>query len=103
MFSSLMDRINYRVRHMYIPPWPSLNPVQLFVPDVERPMPFPLNVEGNRYFYVARNGIYHLFRSLGFGKGDTVLVPDYHHGNEIYAIRASGATLRFYPIQRDLT
>jgi dTDP-4-amino-4,6-dideoxygalactose transaminase len=29
-------------------------------------------------------------------------VPSYHHGNEIRAIRAAGARLRFYPIRRDL-
>ena len=86
---------------MYIPPWPSLNPSTFLRRESERSLPFPLNVSGNQYFYVARNGIYHLFRELGFGNGDTVLVPDYHHGNEIYAIRASGATLRFYPVQRD--
>jgi dTDP-4-amino-4,6-dideoxygalactose transaminase len=31
-----------------------------------------------------------------------VLVPSYHHGNEIRAMRAAGATLRFYPVGKDL-
>jgi dTDP-4-amino-4,6-dideoxygalactose transaminase len=29
-------------------------------------------------------------------------VPDYHHGNEIYAIRAAGANLRYYPVKQNL-
>jgi len=87
---------------MYIPAWPSLNPAHFVQPEEHAKAPFPLNITGNNYFYVARNGIYHLFRSLGFDKGGTVLVPDYHHGNEIYAIRAAGARLRYYPVRKNL-
>jgi dTDP-4-amino-4,6-dideoxygalactose transaminase len=54
------------------------------------------------FFYRARNAIYHLFRALRWAPGETVLVPDYHSGNEVQAIRAAGATVRFYPIRRDL-
>jgi dTDP-4-amino-4,6-dideoxygalactose transaminase len=31
-----------------------------------------------------------------------VLVPDYHHGNEIFALKAAGAQLRYYPIKKNL-
>jgi dTDP-4-amino-4,6-dideoxygalactose transaminase len=51
---------------------------------------------------VARSGIYHLFRALEFKKGEIVLVPDYHSGNEVSAIRAAGATIVYYPILRNL-
>jgi dTDP-4-amino-4,6-dideoxygalactose transaminase len=51
---------------------------------------------------VARSGIYHLFRALHFKKGEIVLVPDYHSGNEVSAIRAAGASIVFYPILRNL-
>jgi dTDP-4-amino-4,6-dideoxygalactose transaminase len=51
---------------------------------------------------VARSGIYHLFRALQFQKEDIVLVPDYHSGNEVSAIRAAGATIVYYPILRNL-
>jgi dTDP-4-amino-4,6-dideoxygalactose transaminase len=51
---------------------------------------------------VARSGIYHLFRALRFKKGDIVLVPDYHSGNEVSAIRAAGASIVYYPILRNL-
>jgi hypothetical protein len=65
-------------------------------------LPFPLNCASKTYFYVARSGIYHLARALGLDKGGMVLVPDYHHGNEIYALRAAGARLRYYPIKKNL-
>ncbi len=41
-------------------------------------------------------------RSLRFGTGDVVLAPDYHHGNEILAMKAAGVKIRYYPIQKDL-
>lgn len=31
-----------------------------------------------------------------------VLAPDYHHGNEIFALRAAGVRIRYVPVQRDL-
>jgi dTDP-4-amino-4,6-dideoxygalactose transaminase len=63
---------------------------------------FPMSASAHMYFHRARNAIYHLFRSLGLGPGETVLVPDYHNGNEVQAIRAAGATVRFYRIGRNL-
>jgi dTDP-4-amino-4,6-dideoxygalactose transaminase len=35
------------------------------------------------------------------GPGDVVLAPDYHHGNEILAMKAAGVKLRYYPIQKN--
>ena len=32
-------------------------------------MPYPLNTAQALSFYVARSGIYHLFRALGFKQG----------------------------------
>ena len=87
---------------MYIPAWPSLSPAYFVQSEKQGLPPFPLNGVRSTFFYVARNGIYHLFRSLGLKPTEIVLVPDYHHGNEIYAIRAAGATLRYYPIKDDL-
>lgn len=83
---------------MYIPPWPCPTASQFRGED--SPSPFPTN--DARYFYVARNGIYHLFRSLAFRPDEEVLVPNYHSGNETSAIRAAGATMRFYPIHHNL-
>jgi dTDP-4-amino-4,6-dideoxygalactose transaminase len=87
---------------MYVSSWPGLT-LRVFRPShSDRTVPFPLN-SGNRLaFCVARSGIYHLFRALHFKKGEIVLVPDYHSGNEVSAIRAAGATIVFYPILRNL-
>lgn len=87
---------------MYIPAWPSLSPAYFVKSSVADGLPFPLCSESNAYFYVARSGIYHLSRSLGLDKGGVILVPDYHHGNEIFALKAAGAKLRFYAVKKNL-
>ena len=87
---------------MYVPAWPSLNPALFLRSRIDQEPPFPLDHPDSTYYYVARNGIYHLFRRLALGPDEVVLAPDYHHGNEIRAIRAAGATIRYYPVQRTL-
>ena len=65
---------------------------------------FPFNVPHRLPFYRARNAIYHLFRALiDTNPGLTVLAPDYNSGNEILAMRAAGANLRYCPVRRDMT
>jgi dTDP-4-amino-4,6-dideoxygalactose transaminase len=65
---------------------------------------FPFNVPHRLPFYRARNAIYHLFRALlETNPGLTVLAPDYNSGNEILAMRAAGANLRYCPVGRDMT
>ena len=65
---------------------------------------FPFNVPHRLPFYRARNAIYHLFRALiETNPGLTVLAPDYNSGNEILAMRAAGASIRYCPVRRDLT
>src|ERR1051326_607646 len=99
---------------MYISAWPVLNPASVFK-RAGAPIPFPLGSSSSAYFYVARNGIYHLMKSLvsdvGVPAGSKgaapkrepgVLVPDYHHGNEIYALKAAGTKLRYYPVKKNL-
>src|SRR5687767_4917767 len=64
---------------------------------------FPFNVPHRLSFYRARNAIYHLFRALlETNPGLTVLAPDYNSGNEILAMRAAGAALRYCPVRRDM-
>lgn len=87
---------------MYVPAWPGLSPRNFFTSGAPKELPFPFNAANKTYFYVARNGIYHLFRALRLQKGETVLVPDYHSGVEVWAIRAAGASVRYYHIGRDL-
>jgi dTDP-4-amino-4,6-dideoxygalactose transaminase len=84
----------------FVPAWPVLGPRELFGATVPGgALPFPLGRADARRFYVARGAIYQLFRAL---RGGTVLVPSYHHGNEVRAIRAAGATIRFYPVDRQM-
>jgi dTDP-4-amino-4,6-dideoxygalactose transaminase len=87
---------------MYISAWPSLNLPNLMEWHDFQAIPFPLGCSSSTYFYVARNGIYHLMRSLESDRRQIVLAPDYHHGNEIYAMKAAGMKLRYYPVKRDL-
>jgi hypothetical protein len=87
---------------MYIPAWPVLNPASVFKRSAAPQIPFPIESSNSAYFYVARNGIYHLIRSLARHAEPIVLAPDYHHGNEIYALKAAGAKLRYYPVKKNL-
>jgi len=87
---------------MYISSWPGLTPFEFLQSHSDGNLPYPLNAANRLAFCVARSGIYHLFRALAFKKGDIVLVPDYHSGNEVSAIRAAGATIVYYPILRNL-
>ena len=87
---------------MHIPSWPCLTSSQLHFGEDLRQLPFPLQAANRKYFYVARNGIYHIFRALGLANQENVLVPNYHSGNETSAMRAAGVNIRFYPILRDL-
>jgi dTDP-4-amino-4,6-dideoxygalactose transaminase len=53
-------------------------------------------------FYRARNAIYHLFKVLKSRNEQlTVLMPDYNSGNEVLALEAAGATIRYYPVGPD--
>src|SRR2546428_1353736 len=91
-----------QVKAMYLPAWPGLGLREVLAPRAAGPLPFPLRSPDSVRGFAARYLIYHLFRALGFGEGGTVLVPDYHHGNEVRAIRAAGASIVWYRIGRDL-
>jgi perosamine synthetase len=86
----------------YVSAWPELRLRDFLGGGDLKPRPYPLSAPESLYSYVARNVIYHLFRGLVRRGDDVVLVPSYHHGNEVRAIRAAGATMRFYPVGRDL-
>ncbi len=87
----------------YASSWPGLSPAYFFQADRSEKPPFPLSAPRKLFFYRARNAIYHLFRALGrFYDGETVLVPAYHSGSEVWAIRAAGAFVRYYHINRNL-
>jgi dTDP-4-amino-4,6-dideoxygalactose transaminase len=87
---------------MYVSSWPGLGARELLPWQSGRTLPYPFNNTHQLAFCVARSGIYHLFRALELKPNDVVLVPDYHSGNEVAAIRAAGATITFYPVRRNL-
>lgn len=87
---------------MYASSWPGITLRDFRRSNSKQSLPFPLNSAHRLSFCVARSGIYHLFRALRFQKGDIVLVPDYHSGNEVFAIRAAGVSIVYYPILRNL-
>src|SRR5215467_15395024 len=74
----------------HVSTWPGLSPAQFVKPRATVPAPYPLGEEGTLYFHRARNAIYHLVRALALAPGESVLVPDYHSGNEVAAILAAG-------------
>lgn len=66
------------------------------------PLPFPLEEPGCRLVAWARHGIWSGVQRLGMIPGDVVLVPAYHHGSEVEALRRSGLECRFYEATTDL-
>ena len=88
----------------FVPTYQGLSATDFIRAAVKETDCFPFNVPHRLPFYRARNAIYHLFRALiETNPGLTVLAPDYNSGNEILAMRAAGATLRYCPVRRDLT
>ncbi len=88
---------------MYVPAWTPLNPgILLRRSSPTELLPYPIYKKHNLSFYVARAGIYALCCALRHHGVDAVLVPDYHSGNEVSAIRAAGMRVIFYSINRNL-
>lgn len=58
--------------------------------------------ENLRLLHLSRVALYHGAKALGLGPGCEVLVPSYHCGAEVDALRYAGATVRFYRIGDDL-
>ena len=98
---------------MFIPSLPTLNPLHL-LPSLgsSRPALFPLDRLDDpaaQRFYLARAGVYHTMRHWLCAPGEkiaqsnnTVLMPAYHHGVEVEAVRAAGANIVFYRVDADM-
>ena len=90
----------------FVPALPTLAPEHLAVPFMPRAhLPFPLNLPRDRArtYYLARAGIYQGLREHHLPAGAVCLMPAYHHGIEVEAVRSAGLEPRFYRIRRDLT
>jgi dTDP-4-amino-4,6-dideoxygalactose transaminase len=98
---------------LFIPSLPTLDPLHL-LPSLEPPRPplFPLDRLGGpaaQHFYLARAGVYHTLRHWLRAPGEKiaqsrniVLMPAYHHGVEVEAVRAAGARIVFYRVDADM-
>jgi perosamine synthetase len=86
---------------MYLPAWPGLGMQELWVNARAQTAPFPLREPHVTYFHTARSAIYYLFAHLVASGRRMVLMPDYHMGNEVRAIRHAGAEIVWYPVTRD--
>jgi hypothetical protein len=87
----------------FVPTYQGLSAAHLVRPAVTAAAPYPFNAPHRLPYYRARNAIYHLFRALLASKPSlTVLAPDYYSGNEIMAIEAAGAKVRYCPVGPDM-
>jgi dTDP-4-amino-4,6-dideoxygalactose transaminase len=94
------------VSSRFIPSLPTLAPA-LLAPTLRPPRPslFPLDrlrSPSLQRFYLARAAVYHTMRHWLDGAPGAVLMPAYHHGVEVEAVRAAGADVIFYRVDRDL-
>jgi perosamine synthetase len=95
-------------QRLFIPSLPTLDPLQL-LPSWEprRRHIYPLTQLGTpsaQLFYLARAGVYHTIKHWlrDDAARNVVLMPAYHHGVEVEAVRAAGARVVFYRVDRDL-
>ncbi len=93
----------------FVPALPTLEP-RLLMPSWSPPraplFPFEPQRDGSapsiQHFYLARAGVFHAIRHFLGGRPGTVLLPAYHHGVEVEAVRAAGAKLAFYRIDSEM-
>jgi dTDP-4-amino-4,6-dideoxygalactose transaminase len=87
-----------------IPSLPALAPWELLPPTAAtRPHVFPLDAVGStraQLFYLARAGVHHAMRHWleETPERRRVLMPAYHHGVEVEAVRSAGAEVTFYRV-----
>jgi dTDP-4-amino-4,6-dideoxygalactose transaminase len=88
---------------MLVPVFHGLSPFDLARPARREKPCFPFDAPRRQYFYRARNAIYYLFLALRATRERLiVLMPDYNSGNEVLAVRAAGATVRYCPVGPDM-
>jgi dTDP-4-amino-4,6-dideoxygalactose transaminase len=87
----------------FVPTYQGLTARHFVRPSPAGAAPYPFNAPHRLAFYRARNAIYHVFRALlEMRPSITVLAPDYYSGNEIMAMQAAGATVRYCRVGSDM-
>src|ERR1700688_2095159 len=81
---------------VFVPAFPTIGP-EMLLQRRQSKKTYPLNAPNARYFFFARNAIWHTAKILGLDRGE-VLVPSYHHGVEVEALMDAGAQVKFYRI-----
>jgi len=84
-----------------IPSQPVLSPALLLAGSRRAPLPFPFNVPGVQYTYLARNAIYWLAQHWKL-RDEEILFPDFFNGAELEALLAAGVKIQFYPVHRGM-
>jgi perosamine synthetase len=95
-----------RDQRLFIPSLPTLDPA-LLLPTLQPPRPplYPLDrlrSPATQPFYLARAAVHHAIRHWLGRDGGVVLMPAYHHGVEVEAVRAAGGHVEFYRVDRQL-
>jgi dTDP-4-amino-4,6-dideoxygalactose transaminase len=91
-----------KMHKIHIPFTQPLSPSQLFFPKRNCQKLFPFSSSRSRYYYLARNGIWHAVDALGLKSGDGVLMPAYHHGVEVEVLKKKGLRMFYYRIDEKM-
>ena len=75
--------------------WPPLA-ANVYLRRPAGPPPYPFGHPDARMLAWGRGALWHGVRAVGLERGDAVLVPAYHHGSEVEALRRAGLQCRFY-------
>ncbi len=90
-----------RSAEAYLPLYTTFGPA-LWLNSPAPALPFPLSAPRSRRYYLARNAIWQGLRMLRLEAGGTVLMPAYHHGVEVAAVRAAGFDVDFYRVDEGM-
>ena len=85
---------------LFVPAFPTIGPEFLWQRR-QSATRHQFSAPSARYFFFARNAIWHTVKMLGLDRGE-VLVPSYHHGVEVEALIDAGAKVKFYRIGEKL-
>lgn len=86
----------------FLPLYPTCGPSAWWRSPVRAAQPFPLSAPRARRYYFARNAIWHGLRALRLKPNGSVLMPAYHHGVEVAAVRAAGFKVEFYRVDEGM-